>query len=132
MGMAAARRELATLLTRAGRLPEAKELLDEAEAAFEKLDDRMGKAANSNGYGAWCLASGEPRTARDHHNEALRLALEIASPLEEAAALVGLARAARALGEHAAATQGFRDALVIYQRIGAGEAVEVARELGLS
>ncbi|MFI9812564.1 ATP-binding protein [Saccharothrix variisporea] len=129
MGAAAARKELADLLTRTGRLPEAKDMLDEAEAGYQKLDDRLGKAATSNSYGAWHLASGDPRTARRHHDEALRLALEIASPLEQASALAGLGRAARALGEGVAADRALREALAIYQRIGAGEAAEVAREL---
>lgn len=79
MARAAVRRELADLLTKTNCLPEAWELLDEAEAIYEELDDRMGKAATSNSFGAWYLASGDPCTARGRHNEALRLALEIAS-----------------------------------------------------
>ncbi|MDU0293696.1 tetratricopeptide repeat protein, partial [Saccharothrix longispora] len=130
MGMAAVRKELADLLTGAGRLPEARELLDDAEALYQKLDDRMGKAATSNSYGAWHLASGDPRTARAHHAEALRLALEIASPLEQASAWTGLGRVARALGEHRAAEEAFDKALEIYRRIGSGEAETLAAEAG--
>lgn len=43
--------------------------------------------------------------------------------------LAGLARVAKALGEHEAAEQGFRDALAIYERLGAAEAAELARKL---
>jgi tetratricopeptide (TPR) repeat protein len=129
VGKASVRRELADLLTKSGRLKEARPLLDEAEKIFAKLHDRFGKAITSNSYGAWYLASGQPPEARRRYTEALELALEIASPLEGAAALAGLARVAKALGEHRAAEQGLRDALAIYESFGAGEAAELAREL---
>lgn len=106
-------------------------MLDEAEAIFEKLDDRLGKAATSNSYGMWHLASNDPRTARRRHNEALRLAVEIASSLEEAAALAGLGHAARALGEHEESRRAFTAALDIYDRIGASEAVDIAQYLNV-
>lgn len=128
-GQAAARRELAELLIRVGRLPEARAVLDEAEDIYGKLDDRFGKALTSSSYGAWHLAAGDARTARGHYETALLLALEIASPLEEAAARAGLGRVARALGDHGAAERHLTDALAIYRRLGAGEARELAREL---
>jgi tetratricopeptide (TPR) repeat protein/transcriptional regulator with XRE-family HTH domain len=131
MGKASAYKELADLLIKMGRLHEARPMLDEAEAIYEKLDDRLGKAATSNSYGTWHLASNDPRAARRRHREALRLAVEIASAQEEAAALAGLGHVARVLREHDESQHAFTKALEIYRRIGAGEADEVANYLNL-
>ncbi|WP_152552062.1 ATP-binding protein [Actinokineospora spheciospongiae] len=130
-GKAAVRRELAELLTASGKLPGALALLDEAEALYQKLDDRYGKAATSSAYGAWHLASGDPGAARSRYAEALRLARDIAGPAEEASALAGMARVARALGEHEAADRAFREAVAIHRRIGSGKAAGLAAEAGL-
>lgn len=128
-GRAAVRRELAELLIRAGRLAEARVPLDEAEDIYGKLEDRYGKTLTSTTYGTWYLASGDPRRAQQHYEQALLLAVEIAGPLAEADALAGLGRAARAVSDDESADLHLRRALAIYQRIGAGEAAEVAGEL---
>jgi tetratricopeptide (TPR) repeat protein/transcriptional regulator with XRE-family HTH domain len=127
MGKASAYKELADLLTKAGRLREARPMLDEAEAIYEKLDDRLGKAATSNSYGTLHLASNDPRAAHRRHTEALRLAVEIASSAEEAAALTGLGHVARMLGEHEESRRAFTAALEIYNRIGTADTADIAK-----
>jgi hypothetical protein len=57
------------------------------------------------------------------------LAREIDSPFDEAHALAGLSRCALAAGHTADAAAGLRQALEIFQRIGAAVANDVAAEL---
>ena len=57
------------------------------------------------------------------------LARQIGSPLEEAHALAGLGRCADADGRIAEAEDRLRQALAIFQRIGAADAAGVAAEL---
>jgi tetratricopeptide (TPR) repeat protein/transcriptional regulator with XRE-family HTH domain len=128
-GRAASRRELAELLIRAGRLAEARVPLDESDVIYGKLDDRYGKTLTSTTYGTWYLKSGDARKAQQHYEQALLLAVEIGGPLAEADALAGLGRAAKAQGDQEGADRQLRKALAIYQRIGAGEAAELAEEL---
>jgi hypothetical protein len=59
----------------------------------------------------------------------LDLAREIGSPLDEAHALASLSRCAQAAGRIAEAEDGLRQALAIFQRMGAAEAEGVAAEL---
>ena len=67
--------------------------------------------------------------ARSFHQRALELARQIGSPLDEAHALAGLGRCALADGRAAEAEAGLRQALEIFQRIGAAEAGDVSAEL---
>ena len=67
--------------------------------------------------------------AGESHRQALGLAREIDSAWDEAHAVAGLARCALASGRIGEAVTGLRQALEIFQRIGAGEAAEVAAEL---
>ncbi len=57
------------------------------------------------------------------------MAREIAGAWDEAHALAGLGRCARADSDLAQARDLFGQALEIFQRIGAGEATEIATEL---
>jgi tetratricopeptide (TPR) repeat protein len=61
--------------------------------------------------------------------QALELAREIGSSWDEAHALAGLGRCARAAGRIADAEAGLRQAWEIFQRIGAAEAAGVTAEL---
>jgi tetratricopeptide (TPR) repeat protein len=63
------------------------------------------------------------------HQQALDLAREIGSSWDEAHALAGLGRCALASGHAAEAEANLRQALEIFQRIGAAEAAELAAEL---
>jgi hypothetical protein len=59
----------------------------------------------------------------------VNLARQLGIPLEEAHALAGLGRCARAAGRTAEAEDKLRQALAILQRIGAAQAADVSAEL---
>jgi tetratricopeptide (TPR) repeat protein len=67
--------------------------------------------------------------ARAGHRQALELARKIGSEWDQAHALAGLGRCALASGRPADAIANLRQALEIFQRIGAVEASDVAAEL---
>ena len=62
-----------------------------------------------------------PEKASEIHREALAKAIELGAPAEEARALAGLGRSQLA-GDSVDAARNLREALAIYQRIGAPEA----------
>jgi len=62
-----------------------------------------------------------PEKASEIHREALAKAIELGAPAEEARALAGLGRSQLA-GDSVDAATNLREALAIYQRIGAPEA----------
>jgi Tetratricopeptide repeat len=64
-----------------------------------------------------------------YHQQALDLAREIGSAWDEAHALVGLGRCALAVGRAADAKDSLRQALQIFQHLGAAEAAGIAAEL---
>jgi hypothetical protein len=69
------------------------------------------------------------RRLKGCHQQALEQARAIASPWTEAQALAGLGRCALAAGHTERAAQMLRNALEIFQRIGAVEAAAVSAEL---
>jgi Tfp pilus assembly protein PilF len=87
------------------------------------------EAAVLNRLGTLRRQSGAPGEALACHRRALDLAREVRSPLEEARALEGAGRCALGTGRTAVAAVGFRQALRIYQRIGADEAAGLAADL---
>jgi tetratricopeptide (TPR) repeat protein len=82
-----------------------------------------------NEAGTLSRTRGDLGQARACHQQALDLARQIGSPPEEAHALAGLGRCARAGGRAAEAADRLRQALAIFQRIGAAEAAGVSAEL---
>ena len=82
-----------------------------------------------NEAGTLSRTRGDLGRARACHQQALDQARQIGSPLEEAHALAGLGRCARATGRAAEAKDRLRQALAILQRIGAAEAAGVSAEL---
>jgi hypothetical protein len=68
------------------------------------------------------LARSAPGRAPASYRQALALARQVRSPLDEARALEGIARCAARAGDHAVARDGLRAAIAIYQRIGVPEA----------
>jgi hypothetical protein len=72
---------------------------------------------------------GDLGQACSSHQQALGLARLLGIALEEAHALAGLGRCARAAGRTVEAEDGLRQALAILQRIGAAEAADVSAEL---
>ena len=75
------------------------------------------------------LASSEVALAEQYHRQACELSRAIGSSVDEADALAGLGRCALAAGHATQAGILLRQALEIFQRIGAAEADGVAREL---
>jgi tetratricopeptide (TPR) repeat protein len=73
--------------------------------------------------------SGELARAEGCHEQALELARAIASPWDEAHALAGLARCALAADQATQAEVLLRQALEIFQRIGAAEVPDLLAEL---
>ena len=82
-----------------------------------------------NERGALHRVTGDLAQAEACHRQALDLARVIDSPSDEAHALVGLGRCALAAGHATQAAVVLRQALDIFQRIGAAGANDVAREL---
>jgi len=82
-----------------------------------------------NEAGALHRAGGDLRQARACHQQALGLARQIGSAWDEAHALAGLGRCALAAGHTGQAADELRQALEIFQRIGAAEAARLSAEL---
>ena len=112
-----------------GDYPAAAQLLDEALGIFRDLGDRAGEPEALNEKGTLHRVSGDLAQAKGCHQQALELARAIASPSTEARALAGLGRCALAAGHTDEAAEMLRQALEIFQRIGAAEAADVSAEL---
>jgi hypothetical protein len=79
--------------------------------------------------GCQSAASGDLAQAEGCHEQALDLARAIATSWDEAHALAGLGRCALAAGHATQAGVLLRQALEIFQRIGAAETADVSAEL---
>ena len=113
-----------------GGYPGAARDLDEALGSYRDISDRAGEAEALNEAGTLHRVCGDLRQAGSCHQQALDLARQIGSAWDEAHALAGLGRCALAAGHTAKAADMLRQALEIFQRTGAAEAADVARELG--
>lgn len=102
--------------------------LFEALAIYRDVGSRTGQAEVLNYIGALLLDKGDTAAA-DHFGAALGLAREIRNPLEEARALEGIASCRLREDDDSQASGRLREALEIYQRIGAPEAGQVRRLL---
>ena len=97
---------------------------------YHDLGDVGGEAEALNEKGTLHQVSGDLAQAERCHRRALDLARDTASSWDEAHALAGLGRCALAVGHTRQAADRMRQALEIFQRIGAAEAPGVSRELG--
>ena len=75
----------------------------------------QGEAEALNSTGALVAESAGPREALGLYRQALQLARQVRSPLDEARALEGAARCAAHTGDQAAALTDLREAVTIYQ-----------------
>ncbi len=107
----------------------AAQALEEALDIRRDLGDRGGEAEGLNEVGTLHRVRGDLGRAGVCHRQALNLAREIDSSWDEAHALVGLGRCALATNRTADAEADLRQAMGIFQRIGAAEATSVAAEL---
>jgi tetratricopeptide (TPR) repeat protein/transcriptional regulator with XRE-family HTH domain len=113
-----------------GEYPAAGRALDEALVIYRDIGDRRGAALALDEQGTLHRVRGELQQARERYQQSLELAREIDSFWKEGQALAGLGRCAVAAEEAVEAEALLRQALEIFQRIGAGEAAEVSAELG--
>jgi tetratricopeptide (TPR) repeat protein len=103
--------------------------LGQALDIYRDIEDRGAENQALNEIGALHLARDDHREATACHQQALVLARKIASPWDEAHALAGLGRCARATGRIADARENLLQAQQIFQRIGAAETGDVTAEL---
>jgi DNA-binding SARP family transcriptional activator len=113
----------------AGDYPGARRALQEAVAECRDVGNKLGEAEALNEAGALYRVTGDIDRAGTCHRQALSLSRQGASPWDEAHALAGLGRCARAAHHHEEATERLHEALLIFRRIGASDAIEVAFEL---
>jgi tetratricopeptide (TPR) repeat protein len=109
----------------------ATEALEAALGICRGFGDRGGAAEVLNEPGTLHRLCGDLDQARAYHQQALDLAREINSSMDEAHALAGLGRCTLTAGRTANAITSLRQAREIFQRIGAAEATNVAAELDL-
>jgi tetratricopeptide (TPR) repeat protein len=113
----------------AGDYPGAAEDLQEALGIFGDLGHQDAQITTLNESGTLSRARGDLGQARACHQQALDTARQLGRVLDEAHALAGLGRCALAAGSAADAQGQLRQALAIFQRIGAPEAIGVSAEL---
>ena len=121
--------ELGIVRRLTGDYPDAARILEEALSIHRGNGDRPGEAEVLNETGTLHMLCGRLGQAEACHEQALSLARQIDGPLLEAPALAGLGRCALATGDTAKAQDRLRQALEIFNRIGAAEATDVAAEL---
>jgi len=107
-----------------GDYPRARDLQEQALTFRREIGNRDGEAEILNHQGALLFASGDPAKARERHLRALELARGAGNPLEEARALAGTGSCAVAM-RIAGGPADLREALEIFRRIGAAEAVDL-------
>jgi tetratricopeptide (TPR) repeat protein/transcriptional regulator with XRE-family HTH domain len=129
-GQAGALVRLGAVRRLTGDYPAAARLVEQALGIFRDLGDRDGESEALNETGTLHRVSGDLAQAEGCHRRALDLGRAIASAWTEAHALAGLARCALAASYATQSEVLLRQALEIFQRIGAPEAVGVSAELG--
>jgi tetratricopeptide (TPR) repeat protein len=128
-GQACALHELGNVRRLTGDYPGAVQALEQALSTVRDLGSRHHEAEMLNDRGTLHRASGELTRAGDCHQQALDLARALSSPRAEAHALAGLGRCALDTGHTTQAETLLRNALKIFQRIGAAEAPGLLAEL---
>jgi DNA-binding SARP family transcriptional activator/tetratricopeptide (TPR) repeat protein len=103
--------------------------LEEALGIYRIIDHRDGEAEAHIEIGAVHVALGAPAQALACYERALELARSAGTQLEEARALEGIGRCAAQLSDVGAADSALRQALDIYQRLGAADATRLAAEM---
>ncbi|KUL64747.1 hypothetical protein ADL28_08650 [Streptomyces violaceusniger] len=120
LGEANALQDLGRVQTELGDFTAAADLLARSRVLFAEVGDSQGEAEALNSTGALLARAGQPRRALDTYQQALLLTRQVHSPLDEAHALEGTGRCQAHTDTQAAITS-LREAVTIYQRIGAAE-----------
>jgi tetratricopeptide (TPR) repeat protein/transcriptional regulator with XRE-family HTH domain len=124
LGQAWALDELGRVHQLTGDYPAASACLAEAIELFGDLGDRHGLAKALNSLGELSLRTSATQESRNHHAAALAIASELGTPGEQARALEGIGRGLLHRDPAEAAAH-LRQALAIYQKIGAPDARRV-------
>ncbi|MFE7124909.1 ATP-binding protein [Streptomyces sp. NPDC057617] len=128
-GQANALNHMAAVQIATGNYTGAAVVLEQVHDAYRYIGDRAGETEVLNRIGTLHLKCGDPRQAQAHHQRALELARTIRNQLEEARALEGVARCCELTRNYPAALSNLREAVSLYQRIGAAEAPAAAQSL---
>ena len=128
-GQAWALNSLGVLQQVTGDYPSAAASHQQALALFRDLGSLLGEARALDHLGQLATRTSAHREARDRHAQALTIARDLDAPLEEARALEGIGRSHLEDGNPAEAAAYLRQALAIYQRIGARGARRVQETL---
>jgi class 3 adenylate cyclase len=112
-----------------GDVRAAREAADELSATAERFETQALHALASQAQGAVLLAEGDPEASLGRLRHALKHWKEADAPYEAARARLGLAQAARALGEEDAAGLELRTALTTFEKLGAPLDARRASEL---
>jgi tetratricopeptide (TPR) repeat protein/transcriptional regulator with XRE-family HTH domain len=129
LGQADALRCLGDVRRMTGDYPAAARDLEQALGLYRDLGNRGGEAGALNDTGTLHRVSGDLAQAEGCHQRALDLARAVASARDEAHALAGLGRCALAAGHAPQGGVFLRQALEIFQRIGAAEGPGLLAEL---
>jgi tetratricopeptide (TPR) repeat protein/transcriptional regulator with XRE-family HTH domain len=124
LGQARALDELGLVQLLTGDYPAAAAHVAEAIELFRDLGSRHDLVMALNSLGELSFQTSAPQEARSHHSQALAIARELGAPLEEARALEGIGRSLLHQ-DSAEAVAHLRQALEIYQNIGAPDARRV-------
>ena len=133
-GQAYALHDLGVVQQLTGDYPAAATSHQHALKIYRDSGYRIGEAEALNNLGELLTRSSASKQARDHHTQALAIARDINAPLEEARALEGIGRCHLQDGNPGDGGACLRQALTIYQHIGAPSAQriqETLRERGL-
>ncbi|KZM74857.1 ATP-binding protein [Nocardia terpenica] len=114
---------------RGGDLATAVELARQAVTLLHDAGDPAVEAEALNRFGVLLAETRQYEKALAQFTTGLQLARRIHSPLEEARALEGLGRSRASLGDTATAITELRNAIAIYQHIGAAETESAAAYL---
>jgi tetratricopeptide (TPR) repeat protein/transcriptional regulator with XRE-family HTH domain len=129
LGQANALNDLGLVQQESGNYPAAAASHQQALTLFGDLGNRLGQAEALNRLGELATrTAGTPR-ARGYHTRALAIARDISAAPEEARALEGLGRAHVQDGNHGEGLDCLRQALTIYQHIGAPAAQRIRETL---
>jgi len=112
-----------------GDYPGAAQALERALSIFRDLGSRSSETEAINERGTLHRVTGDLARAEECHQRALELAHAIPSSWDEGCALAGLSRCASAADRTSQAEALLRQALEIFQRIGAAETDGVLAEL---
>jgi tetratricopeptide (TPR) repeat protein/transcriptional regulator with XRE-family HTH domain len=129
LGLAEALTHLGVVRRLTGDYPAAARDLQEALDIARQIGSPDTEVTALNESATLSRIRGDLGHACSSHQEALDLARQLGIALEEAHALAGLGRCAQAASRTAEAEDRLRQALAIFQRIGAAEAVGVSAEL---